>query len=439
MGQNDIVAIFLFLLGVLCYEKWWLAIVFWGLAAGVKTYPIIWSIMFLLVWEKNIFKLILKSAGVVAVYGLILLPWFFKDYFVGAVLNSGLSQRMFVSNISIGFGKEILIVPLLLLVVALRAMSDRFGDKLSFSCLMILESSLIILGFSHFNPQWLLWVMPFASMWLATKRITKVEIIVGLLILISWFGLTLGFDDKYLGWGLISPISPNLINYPTLPEFARNKLIDIRSLINLCQSVLAGVAVWFLIQKTKKYKVENKIKLDLSKWLIFVPWFLMFITVLFISYLKVNKKSVENLSEVKAPLEGISGVDWVYASMPNLKYFEIFLDNPGLNSKDKGTLVVSDSMGNKFEKEFSGFNAGANTWLRVDVPPVMKNSETFKVSIQDVVVNDGLLKVGMDRENRGAINLYGRASPGLGDVWIKIMCLWWWWILLAGLSVVYWI
>lgn len=439
MGQNDIVAIILFLSGILCYERWGLAVLFWGLAAGVKTYPIIWVIMFLLAWEKSIYKLVLKFFGVMMVYGLILLPWIGKSYFTEAVLNSGLSQRMFVSNISIGFGKEIMIVPLLLVVVALKAVSNRFGKKLSFGCLMIMESSLVILGFSHFNPQWLLWLSPFASIIFATKKITKVEIIVGLLILMSWIGLTLGFDDKFLSWGLVAPISPNLINYPTISEFARNRVINISGLINLCQSVLAGVAVWFLGQKIKKDNVENKTKLDLPKWLILLPWLLMILLVLFISSLQVIEKSPSGLSETRVPIEGIVSREWVYDSVSSLKYFEIFLDNPGLNSKDIGTLVVSDSNGNTFEKEFSGFNAGANTWLRVDVPLVMRNSETLKISIQKVVVNDGLLKIGMDQENRLAVNLYGQTSPELTDIWNKATHFWWWWMVVAGLSIVYWI
>ncbi|MDD4938275.1 MAG: glycosyltransferase 87 family protein, partial [Candidatus Shapirobacteria bacterium] len=107
MGQNDIVAIFLFLLGIWWIDRWWLMVLFWGLAAGVKNYPLIWAIMFLVVQEKKIFKLILKIGSVFLVYLVIMLPWLSKDYFIQAVLNSGLSQRMFIANIPIGFGKEI--------------------------------------------------------------------------------------------------------------------------------------------------------------------------------------------------------------------------------------------------------------------------------------------------------------------------------------------
>ena len=215
MGQNDIVAIFLFLLGMLLYEKWWLTAMLWGLASGVKSYPIIWSIMFLLVWEKNIYKLILKSVSVVAVYGLILLPWLGKSYFMEAVMNSGLSQRMFIANIPIGFDKEILIVPFLLIVAAFNAWKNNGKNKMFWANFFVFLSSLIILGFSHFNPQWLLWTVPFLSIWWSILGVSKDEVLPLLIIFVVWGGLTLGFDDKFLTWGLVTPISPNLINFPS--------------------------------------------------------------------------------------------------------------------------------------------------------------------------------------------------------------------------------
>ena len=433
MGQNDIVAIFLFLLGMLLYEKWWLTAMLWGLASGVKSYPIIWSIMFLLVWEKNIYKLILKSVSVVAVYGLILLPWLGKSYFMEAVMNSGLSQRMFIANIPIGFDKEILIVPFLLIVAAFNAWKNNGKNKMFWANFFVFLSSLIILGFSHFNPQWLLWTVPFLSIWWSILGVSKDEVLPLLIIFVVWGGLTLGFDDKFLTWGLVTPISPNLINFPSLVELAKNKSLSLSSIINLCQTTLAGISVWYLVRKiVVKKTIINKIKI--KNWMIGVPWILVMTTVLLLSSFKVENKTyaiTEGGREVY--LSEIDGKQWQYVVNSNLKYLEISLDNPGLNSEDKGVLIVTDKMGNKIEKDFSGFNSGADGWLRVDLPG-MTGDGLINLEVKDVAIKDGLLKIRMDNENRWAVNFYNWEKPSMSMVINKLLAFWWWWLTLGLLS-----
>ena len=433
MGQNDIVAIFLFLVGMLLYEKWWLTAMLWGLASGVKSYPIIWSIMFLLVWEKNIYKLILKSVSVVAVYGLILLPWLGKSYFMEAVMNSGLSQRMFIANIPIGFDKEILIVPFLLIVAAFNAWKNNGKNKMFWANFFVFLSSLIILGFSHFNPQWLLWTVPFLSIWWSILGVSKDEVLPLLIIFVVWGGLTLGFDDKFLTWGLVTPISPNLINFPSLVELAKNKSLSLSSIINLCQTTLAGISVWYLVRKiVVKKTIINKIKI--KNWMIGVPWILVMTTVLLLSSFKVENKTyaiTEGGREVY--LSEIDGKQWQYVVNSNLKYLEISLDNPGLNSEDKGVLIVTDKMGNKIEKDFSGFNSGADGWLRVDLPG-MTGDGLINLEVKDVAIKDGLLKIRMDNENRWAVNFYNWEKPSMSMVINKLLAFWWWWLTLGLLS-----
>ena len=433
MGQNDIVAIFLFLLGMLLYEKWWLTAMLWGLASGVKSYPIIWSIMFLLVWEKNIYKLILKSVSVVAVYGLIFLPWLGKSYFMEAVMNSGLSQRMFIANIPIGFDKEILIVPFLLIVAAFNAWKNNGKNKMFWANFFVFLSSLIILGFSHFNPQWLLWTVPFLSIWWSILGVSKDEVLPLLIIFVVWGGLTLGFDDKFLTWGLVTPISPNLINFPSLVELAKNKSLSLSSIINLCQTTLAGISVWYLVRKiVVKKTIINKIKI--KNWMIGVPWILVMTTVLLLSSFKVENKTyaiTEGGREVY--LSEIDGKQWQYVVNSNLKYLEISLDNPGLNSEDKGVLIVTDKMGNKIEKDFSGFNSGADGWLRVDLPG-MTGDGLINLEVKDVAIKDGLLKIRMDNENRWAVNFYNWEKPSMSMVINKLLAFWWWWLTLGLLS-----
>lgn len=432
MGQNDIVAIFLFLLGLWLIDRWWVVAVLWGLAAGVKNYPIIWSIMFLLVWEKNIPKLIIKTGSVLMVYFLILVPWLGKDYFVQAVLNSGLSQRMFIANIPIGFNKEVLIAPLLLVFIALKTFFRKNQNKIFEASFLIFQSCLIILAFSHFNPQWMLWTVPFLSIWLFGKGSTKKDWLPILVILGVWIVLTLGFDDKFLTWGIFNPLNPNLVNFPSLMEFAKNKNIDLSTFINLAQSILAGVSIWYI---SKKIKINKNKSLKINKWLVVAPWCLFLFLVLILVGLKTENKINSEASVKEVPLMELKGQNWSYETKNNLKYFEISLNNPGLDSQDKGVLVVTDDIGNKFEKEFSGFNAGVNSWLRVDLPKEMANSHILKMEVKDVVINDGFLKAKIDTNNKWVLNFYNYGNISLIDVAVKVLAVWWWWLGLIGVSI----
>ncbi len=436
MGQNDVVAIFLFLLGMLFYKKWWLAVPFWGLASGVKNYPIIWAVMFMLIWEKKIIKLVSKFSFLIVVYGLILLPWLNKDYFIQAVFKSGLSQRMFTANIPIGFDKQILIAPLLLVIVALNAWKQKKKNKILLASFVIFQSCLLILGFSHFNPQWMLWIVPFLSIWMSMSTIGNNDLLVILAIFVSWFLLILGFDDRFLTWGLLTPINPGLINFPSLVEFVRNKGGDLSGLINLSQTALAGIAIWYLGKKVL-FKNLRSVKIKMNKWLIFIPWLMIVLIGLLLSNLKIDNAIYSQMGDKDIYLIETIDKKWIYDISSNLRYFEISLDNLGLASEDKAVLMVSDNKGNEFEKEFSGFNAGVNSWLRVDVPKAMSGSDSLSLETKDVVIHDGLLKIKLDSNSRWAVNFYNESKAPIVETINKLNMLWWWWVVLIGISVSY--
>jgi hypothetical protein len=143
------------------------------------------------------------------------------------------------------------------------------------------------------------------------------------------------------------------------------------------------------------------------------------------------------MSDEKIYLKEISGYKWSYENENNLKYFEVFLDNAGLNSQDKGTLVVTDEYNNRLEKEFSGFNAGVNSWLRVDIPREMSDSKTLYIETKDIVIKDGLLKVGLDNNGRWAINFYNSERLSTVDIFNKLFNFWWWWLMIAGVIIFY--
>jgi len=434
MGQNDIVAIVLFLLGLYLIDRWWVTALLWGLASGVKNYPIIWSLMSLFVWEKKIVKLILKSTSVILVYFLIMLPWLDKNYFIEAVLNSGLSQRMFIANIPLGFGKEILIVPFLFVFLALKSFTKK--NTIDNLALVLVQTTLVILAFSHFNPQWMLWLIPFLSIFLFCRKQNTTVYLSLMIIFVSWLILTLGFDDRFLTWGLLTPISPNLINFPSFIEFTKNRGVDISILINLAQTILASTAIWFLGQKTKIIDTKNN-KYYLKNWCLLLPWFFGLILIVGLINIKVQKRVDSLASEKKVLLSEVNQKQWTYEVENGLKYLEFSLDKIKESSNDRGVLLVRDNLGNKIEKDFTAYNASSDSWLRVDIPENMSKAKSLEVELNEIVDIDQSLKVKIDNNNRLAINFFSYTKLPIREIGIKLSYLWWWWLGLIGISIFY--
>lgn len=244
MGQNDILAIFPFILGLYFYsDKPYLAFLLFGLGGSIKNYPLIWAIILGLVYKKGTwFKKIILIAIPFLFYILTMLPFLSQNYFRQDVLYSGLSIRIFESFLDIGFGDKLLIVPVLLVVVALIGIKKSLGKNLKGQMILLLTATLLILALTHFHPQWFIWIMPFASILLAkSKNFWWYGILIPAIMIV-----VLLFEDKYLYWGLLTPINPGIINLPYIGEFLQAKGVDTALLNNLAHSIIAGVAFYWL-------------------------------------------------------------------------------------------------------------------------------------------------------------------------------------------------
>lgn len=257
MGQNDILAIFPFILGMYFYKRQpFLAFLLFGIGGSIKNYPLIWAIILGLVyvkatWIKKV-SLVLTSF---LVYIATMLPFLSQSYFRQEVLYSGLSVRMFDGMIDIGFGDKLLLVPLLLVFIALIGIKREFGRSLKGITTILLTSTLIILGLTHFHPQWFIWIMPFASILLS---ISKDKSWWFWFLLPSIAIIILLFEDKFLYWGLFSPINPNLMNLPYINETLRAEGVDVLLLNNICHSIIAGIAFYWLWILGKQKYVKNR-------------------------------------------------------------------------------------------------------------------------------------------------------------------------------------
>jgi len=232
-----------------------LAFLAFGFGGSIKNYPLIWAIMLALVYPKK--NLFLK-------FGLALIPIFFYlatifpflkfDYFKTEVMFSGLSTRIFDSFFDIGMGDKLLVVPMLLVSLAMVGIKNKLSKNIYFLNLLLMTSTLLILGFTHFHPQWFIWIMPFASVLLAVSG----EWWWYAVMMPAFLGIIFLFNDKFLYWGLFSPVNPNLINLPYVNEMLLNRNVDVVLLNNLCHSIIAGVAIYWFIVCCANNKVVGK-------------------------------------------------------------------------------------------------------------------------------------------------------------------------------------
>lgn len=219
MGQNDVLAIIPFVIGLLFYfDNPVAAFLLFGLGGSIKSFPLIWAIAAAGVYPtKNLFKKIFLALIPVVFYGMTILPFLQYEYFKTDVLNSGLAMRMFEQVINVGFGIKLMVVPSLLVIVTLIGIKNNMGKNIVGLSILLITINLAILGFSNFNPQWFIWLMPFVSIVVVTSgKYWKLSIILSALL-----GVILSFDDKFLYWGLVSPINPNLINLPYMSEIIK--------------------------------------------------------------------------------------------------------------------------------------------------------------------------------------------------------------------------
>lgn len=244
MGQNDILAILPFVVGLYWYyQNPILAFMLFGLGGSIKSFPLIWAVALAGVYPtKNLFKKIGLMLIPFGLYGLTILPFLKYDYFVRDVMNSGLAMRMFEMTVGLGLGIKLMVVPTLLVVITLLGMKNNMGKNYGGICKLLVAINFAILGFSNFNPQWFIWIMPFLSVLLVMYGGWWIL----LLTTVSLMGVTLLFDDKFLYWGLVSPINPNLINLPYVSELLKSININPLWLNNLFHRTITGISFYWL-------------------------------------------------------------------------------------------------------------------------------------------------------------------------------------------------
>ncbi|PIQ70512.1 hypothetical protein COS55_00200 [Candidatus Shapirobacteria bacterium CG03_land_8_20_14_0_80_40_19] len=244
MGQFDIIPTFLSVLAlylVVNKRKAILGAIALGLGGALKTYPLLLLPFLSVISTKGIWKQFKVFILGLFPYLLFVLPFLKSVSFRQSSFVSGLSQRLFILNLSIGFEEQILLVIFSLVLLFLIAdWKKEVGESLSGYFLAV---PLIVLAGSHFHPQWLIWITPFLA--LSVGKCKKL-LLPSAILLTGWLGTVVLFNDKFLTWGLFSPFDPGIFFLPPLRDLIADFFSPVL-LQSLFHTLFAACAIWISI------------------------------------------------------------------------------------------------------------------------------------------------------------------------------------------------
>lgn len=251
LGHFDILPSLLVLLAVLLVlkDRKKLGGLSLGVAAAFKTYPLL-LLPFLVVLgsKKTRERLMIFILGIIP-YMISILPFLNSVVFRQSVLFSGLSQRLFLAGIPLGFGENLIIFISAFIFLFLLAF-HYFSSEKEKIVPFFLVIFLLIFSLSHFHPQWIIWILPFLTITLIKKPSLLFPQIV---FYLTFFGVVLLFNDRAQFLGLLSLFNPDFLGVPNIFEVLRDKnIVDPFLIQSISHSLLSGVSFWIGWQVLKK-------------------------------------------------------------------------------------------------------------------------------------------------------------------------------------------
>ncbi len=242
MGQFDIIPTFFIILSVYFAVKSKLKLAALALGFGIafKLFPIFLLIPLIILgknyWEK--FKLFIIAT---TPYLLSILPYISSHNFRTNALFANQSSKSLYAMLPVSGGEAIIYFPLFLLFFYLIIWHVKL--KVSLWRLYLIPLLLFFI-FTHFHPQWLIWIVPLLILELIYSSFRN--LILSILIYLSWFALLFFFDPS-LTVGIFSPIAPALNNLPSIWSLL-NINIDYNLSRSLIQTVFASASLFLIYQ-----------------------------------------------------------------------------------------------------------------------------------------------------------------------------------------------
>lgn len=247
VGQFDVIPAFFTILALYLVVKnpeklksnLYLSALALGVGAAFKIYP-----LFLLPAVASLTDSWRKRIGIIALgilpYILIILPFLPSKGFRATALVAGQTLKSLYPQIPVSGGESIMLF--LALMVFIYIVFFQISGRLNSLWQRFFISLLPFFIFTHFHPQWFLWIVPFFILDLVESNFKNV--FPQVLILLSFVGM-LFFFDTGLTIGLFSPLNPTLYDSATLWQRLGIN-IDYNFFRSILQTIFAGSALYFV-------------------------------------------------------------------------------------------------------------------------------------------------------------------------------------------------
>lgn len=212
MGQFDIIPTFFTMFAVYLVTKQRLNLAALALGGGIafKIYPVFLLIPLIILGKTffDKFKLVVLA---VLPYILSIALYLGSINFRSQALVANQTDKSLYASIPVSGGEAILLFPASLIFFYLLIWGKQI-NKLFFWRFFLIPLLLFFI-FTHYHPQWLIWVTPFLILDLIKAGFRN--LIPQLLIVFSWIGLLFFFDPS-LTVGIFAPSLPALQNMPDI-------------------------------------------------------------------------------------------------------------------------------------------------------------------------------------------------------------------------------
>lgn len=247
MGQYDIIATFSVILALLLVKKGkesnfnslTFAAVLLGIGVAFKIYPLLFIIPLAALAKSWLQKFAVVMVGLIP-YAITILPYLQSPGFRTNALLANQLNKSFYPQLAVSGGESILLFLAALIFFYFVFLHQKLEKNDLWQYFFILI--LIFFIFTHFHPQWFLWLTPFLIIEMVKSKMENT--FVTLTLFLSWF-LMLFFFDSSLTLGLFAPINSSLFQSKSLWEIL-GITINYNFSRSILQTLFAGSAFYFI-------------------------------------------------------------------------------------------------------------------------------------------------------------------------------------------------
>lgn len=242
MGQFDIIPTFFIVLSAYLAIRNKLNFAALAIGGGIafKLSPL-FLVIPLIIYGKNIWEKTRLFFLCFVPYILSIIPYSSSQSFRATALFANQSSKSLYAGIPVSGGESIILFPAFLLLFYL--IIGNFQHKMEIWKLYSIPLLLFFI-FTHFHPQWLIWITPLLILELARSGFGN--LLAYFLILASWIA-SLFFFDPSLTVGIFSPVAPALSNAPSIWAFLGIN-VDYNVARSLIQTVFVSASLYLIYQ-----------------------------------------------------------------------------------------------------------------------------------------------------------------------------------------------